>query len=80
LGGSQCPGSRALEVTSTGETQGTLEVSHLEAVINDYIGRELVRDAALLPSANATPLLETGVFDSLTLLRLVFLVQERARS
>ena len=52
----------------------------MKAVINDYIGRELVRDAALLPSANATPLLETGVFDSLTPLRLVLFVQERSRS
>jgi hypothetical protein len=47
----------------------------LKAVINDYT----VRDAALLPSANATPLLETGVFDSPTPLRLVLFGQERSR-
>jgi acyl carrier protein len=59
------------------EPQGTLEVIHVEAVINDYVSREFVRDAALLPLANATPLLETGVLDSLGLLRLVLFVQER---
>jgi acyl carrier protein len=55
----------------------TLEVIQLEAVINDYISREFVQDATLLPLANATPLLETGVLDSLSLLRLVLFVQER---
>jgi acyl carrier protein len=49
----------------------------LEAVINDYISRELVQDAALLPLGNTTSLLETGVLDSLSLLRLVVFVQER---
>ena len=49
----------------------------MEAVINDYISRELVQDAALLPLGNATSLLETGVLDSLSLLRLVVFVQER---
>ena len=57
--------------------QHTPEVTELEAVINDYISRELVQDPALLPLANATPLLETGVLDSLSLLRLVLFVQER---
>lgn len=59
------------------EPQGTLEVTQLEAVINDYISRELVQDATLLPLTNATPLLETGVLDSLSLLKLVLFVQER---
>jgi len=49
----------------------------LETVINDYISRELVQEPALLPLGNATPLLETGVLDSLTLLRLVLFVRER---
>ena len=49
----------------------------MEAVINDYISRELVQDPALLPLANATSLLETGILDSLSLLRLVVFVQER---
>jgi len=49
----------------------------LEAVINDYISRELVQDSALLPLEDDTSLLETGVLDSLSLLRLVVFVQER---
>ncbi len=49
----------------------------MEAVINDYISRELVQDATLLPLTNTTPLLETGVLDSLSLLKLVLFVQER---
>ena len=49
----------------------------MEAVINDYISRELVQDATLLPLGNATPLLETGILDSLGLLRLVVFIQEQ---
>jgi acyl carrier protein len=49
----------------------------LESVINDYISREFVQDASLLPLGNATSLLETGILDSLGLLRLVVFVQER---
>jgi acyl carrier protein len=49
----------------------------LEAVINDYVSRELVQDSTLLPLGNATSLLETGVLDSLSLLRLVVFIQER---
>ena len=51
----------------------------METVINDYISRELVRDPALLPLANDTPLLETGILDSLSLLRLVVFLEERFR-
>lgn len=49
----------------------------METVINDYISREFVQDVTLLPLANATPLLEAGVLDSLSLLRLVLFVQQR---
>jgi acyl carrier protein len=49
----------------------------LEAVINDYISRELVQDPALLPLGDTTSLLDTGVLDSLNLLRLVVFIQER---
>jgi len=49
----------------------------LEAVINDYISRELVQDSTLLPLSNTTSLLDTGVLDSLGLLRLVGFVEER---
>ena len=51
--------------------------TELEAVINDFISRELVQDPALLPLGNATSLLDTGVLDSLNLLRLVVFIQER---
>lgn len=49
----------------------------MEATINDYISKELVQDAAVLPLKNDTSLLETGVLDSLSLLKLVLFVQER---
>jgi acyl carrier protein len=49
----------------------------VETVINDYISRELVRDPSLLPLADGTSLLETGILDSLSLLRLVVFLEER---
>jgi acyl carrier protein len=49
----------------------------VETVINDYISRELVPDAALLPLANDTALLDSGILDSLSLLRLVVFLEER---
>jgi acyl carrier protein len=49
----------------------------MEAAINDYISRELVQDQALLPLANSASLLETGIIDSLSLLRLVLFIQQR---
>ena len=49
----------------------------METVINDYISRELVQDPALLPLADETSLLESGILDSLSLLRLVVFIQER---
>lgn len=48
-----------------------------DAVIRDYIGSELVRDPALLPLENSTPLLDSGVLDSLSLLRLVVFIQDQ---
>ena len=53
--------------------------SQLEQVINDFISRELVQDSSLLPLGNATSLLETGILDSLSLLRLVVFVQQQFR-
>jgi acyl carrier protein len=49
----------------------------VEAVINEYISKEIVQDSSLLPLANSTSLLETGILDSLSLLRLVVFVQEQ---
>jgi acyl carrier protein len=49
----------------------------VETVINDYISRELVQNPALLPLADDTSLVETGILDSLSLLRLVVFLEER---
>ena len=49
----------------------------METVINDYISREFVQDPALLPLADETSLLESGILDSLSLLRLVVFLEER---
>lgn len=46
------------------------------AVIREYISRELVRNAAL-PIEDSTPLLDSGILDSLSLLRLVVFIQDR---
>jgi acyl carrier protein len=49
----------------------------VETVINNYISRELVQDPALLPLADETSLLDSGILDSLSLLRLVVFLEER---
>jgi acyl carrier protein len=49
----------------------------VETVIKDYISRELVRDPALLPVADDTSLLESGILDSLSLLQLVVFLEGR---
>jgi len=49
----------------------------METVINDYIGREFVQDPALLPLADDASLLDSGILDSLSLLRLVVFLEER---
>jgi acyl carrier protein len=49
----------------------------VETVINDYISRELVQDPALLPLADEAPLLDSGILDSLSLLRLVVFLEKR---
>ncbi len=49
----------------------------METVINEYISREFVRDPALQPLADDTSLLEAGILDSLSLLRMVVFLEER---
>jgi len=49
----------------------------VEKVINDYISREIVPDASLLPLANDTSLLDSDIIDSLSLVRLVVFLEER---
>lgn len=48
-----------------------------DAIIRDYISRELVRDPALLPVENSTPLVDSGILDSLSVLMLVLFIQEQ---
>ena len=54
-----------------------MEGAQVEKVINGYISRELVRDPALLPLSDDAPLLEGGIIDSLSLLRLVVFLEEQ---
>jgi acyl carrier protein len=55
-----------------------LEVDEMDAaIIREYISRNLVRDQSLLPLEDATPLLESGILDSLSLLRLVLFIEEQ---
>jgi acyl carrier protein len=49
----------------------------VEAVLNDYISREIVQDLSLLPMGDETSLLETGILESLSLLRLVVFIEQR---
>ncbi len=49
----------------------------METVINEYISQELIPDPTLLPLANDTPLLDSGIIDSLSLLRIVVFLEER---
>jgi acyl carrier protein len=48
----------------------------VESVINAYISRELVSRPELLPLKNDTPLLESGILDSLALLSLLVFIEE----
>ncbi|HTU75698.1 MAG TPA: acyl carrier protein [Trebonia sp.] len=49
----------------------------MESVVNDYISREIVQDPALLPLSNDASLLEGGILDSLSLLRLVVFLERQ---
>jgi acyl carrier protein len=49
----------------------------MEEKIIAYISDELVTDPGQLPLESDTPLIDTGVLDSLSLLRLVMFVEER---
>jgi acyl carrier protein len=51
--------------------------AQMENVVNDYISREIVQDPSLLPLSNETPLLDSGIRDSLSLLRLVAFLEKR---
>lgn len=49
----------------------------MESVVNDYISRELVSDPMLLPLKNDTALLEAGILDSLSVLKLVLYLEQQ---
>jgi len=49
----------------------------MEAIINEYIARELVNDPKLLPLQNDTQLVESGILDSLSLLKLLVFLEEQ---
>jgi acyl carrier protein len=49
----------------------------MESVVNDYISREIVQDPVLLPLSNDASLLDGGILDSLSLLRLVVFLERQ---
>ena len=49
----------------------------MESIINTYISRELVSKPELLPLQNDTPLLESHILDSLSVLKLVLFLEEQ---
>jgi acyl carrier protein len=60
--------------TVSNSAKGDLQV---ESIINAYISHELVRKPEMLPLDNSTPLLESGVLDSLSILKLVLFLEEQ---
>ena len=48
----------------------------MESVIITYISHELIREPEQLPLKNDTPLLESGILDSLSLLKLLVFLEE----
>ena len=51
--------------------------SKMESMINDYISRTLISQPDLLPLNNDSPLLESGVLDSLSVLKLALFLEEQ---
>jgi acyl carrier protein len=49
----------------------------LESIINAYISGELAGKPELLPLKNDTVLLETGILDSLSVLKLMLFLEEQ---
>jgi acyl carrier protein len=48
----------------------------MESIINEYLTRELVNQPELLPLKHDTPLLKTGLLDSLSVLKLALFLEE----
>jgi acyl carrier protein len=49
----------------------------MEPILNNYISTELVTRREQLPIQNDTELLKSGILDSLSVLKLVFFVEQR---
>ena len=49
----------------------------VEETIIDYISREVVSNPDLLPIQTSTPLIKSGILDSLSLLKLVLFIEGR---
>lgn len=49
----------------------------MESIINDYISRELINRQELLPLRSDTPLIESGILDSLALLSLLVFLENQ---
>ncbi|HLJ34603.1 MAG TPA: phosphopantetheine-binding protein [Ktedonobacteraceae bacterium] len=47
----------------------------MESVINEYISQELIDRRESLPLKNDMPLLESGILDSLSVLKLVLFIE-----
>jgi acyl carrier protein len=51
--------------------------AEIESVISDYIRRELSKEPRLVTLERDTPLLESGIIDSLSLLKLVLFLEKQ---
>lgn len=49
----------------------------MESAINEYISSELITHPELLPLENNTPLLASGILDSLSILKLVLYLDKQ---
>ncbi len=49
----------------------------IESVVNDYLTKEVVTNPDLLPIKNDTQLIKSGILDSLSLLKLVFFLEQK---
>jgi acyl carrier protein len=49
----------------------------MESVISAYISRELMSEPQSVTLENGTPLLESGIIDSLSLLKLVLFIEKQ---
>lgn len=53
------------------------EADTMERAVNEYISKEAVTNADLLPLGNNAELIESGILDSVSLLKLVLFLEQR---